>query len=242
MIPIFEDAQWQMTPGERAALEGVLSQLGPSLALEVGTFQGGSLRRIAAHSREVHSFDMELPPGHASYTNVHFHTGDSHVLLPQWLDALKHEGRRIDFALVDGDHTTAGVRADIKDILDSGLLDGVMLFHDTMNSKCRKGVRQAGFGKRPDLQYLDLDFVPGHLGTYGSGFSAQLWGGIGIAVISEAPTAPGFSEFASKGPEQDAVYKPYALMRPAAELLGLPVRVSRLFRSALGRVRSQRAR
>lgn len=37
MIEIFEEPQWQMTPGERAAMEGVLSQLKPNLALEVGT-------------------------------------------------------------------------------------------------------------------------------------------------------------------------------------------------------------
>lgn len=114
MISIFEDVLWQMTLGERAALEGILSQLKPSLALEVGTAEGGSLRRIAAHSREVHSFDMSAPPEEASFENVHFHTGDSHVLLPAWLEEMGKGGRRIDFALVDGDHTMAGVRADAR--------------------------------------------------------------------------------------------------------------------------------
>lgn len=242
MIEIFEEPQWQMTPGERAAMEGVLSQLKPNLALEVGTAEGGSLRRIAAHSREAHSFDMEIPPGHASYTNVHFHTGDSHVLLPAWLDEMRREGRRINFALVDGDHSTAGVRADVQDILDSRLLDGVMLFHDTMNPVVRKGLRQVGFSGCANLRYVDLDFVPGFVGAYGSELAGELWGGIGIAVISESPTPQALPLSGSKGPWQDGHHTPYALSRLVAEVLGLPARASRVFRSALGHVRSQSAR
>ena len=33
------------------------------------------------------------------------HTGDSHVLLPAFLERLAEAGRTVDFALVDGDHT-----------------------------------------------------------------------------------------------------------------------------------------
>ncbi len=47
-----------MRYGERFALEGILESLKPRLAIEIGTAQGGSLRRIAAHAEEVHSFDI----------------------------------------------------------------------------------------------------------------------------------------------------------------------------------------
>jgi len=50
-----------MSFGERAALEGILSQLTPDLALELGTAEGGSLERLAHHSAEVHSFDLVAP-------------------------------------------------------------------------------------------------------------------------------------------------------------------------------------
>ena len=78
-----------MSLGERAALEGVLSALNPSLAIEIGTAEGGSLRRIAAHSAEVHSFDLVEPdPATAAIAHATFHSGDSHALLPAFLAEL----------------------------------------------------------------------------------------------------------------------------------------------------------
>ena len=49
-IELLRDSAWQMSYGERAGLEGVLSQLKPALAVEIGTAEGGSLARIAARS------------------------------------------------------------------------------------------------------------------------------------------------------------------------------------------------
>ena len=75
---------WQMTIGERAGLEGVLAQLRPRLAIEIGTAEGGSLTRVAAYSDEVHSFDLvdpRLPV--AELDHVHLHIGDGHLLLPE---------------------------------------------------------------------------------------------------------------------------------------------------------------
>ena len=50
-IEIFEDQVWQMSRGERAAVEGVLAALEPALAIEIGSAEGASLRRIAPHAR-----------------------------------------------------------------------------------------------------------------------------------------------------------------------------------------------
>ena len=63
-------------------MEGVLAQLRPRLALEIGTAEGGSLARIAAHACEVHSVDVT----HAELAaevgeNVHLHTGTSARIL-----------------------------------------------------------------------------------------------------------------------------------------------------------------
>ena len=60
-LAIFDDDVWQMSRGERAAVEGVLAQLQPSLALEIGSAEGACLSRIAAHAAEVHSFDLTPP-------------------------------------------------------------------------------------------------------------------------------------------------------------------------------------
>jgi len=42
MIELFQAVNWQMTVGERAALAGVLADLRPGVAIEIGTAQGGS--------------------------------------------------------------------------------------------------------------------------------------------------------------------------------------------------------
>ena len=110
-----------MMPGERAALEGLLSALKPSLSIEIGTSKGGSLERISAHSRAVHAFDLGR---HAQLTsdrfpNVTFHIGDSHELLPTFLLRLAAAMQNVDFAFVDGDHSAVGVRRDVEDLLSS---------------------------------------------------------------------------------------------------------------------------
>jgi hypothetical protein len=104
---IFDDPVWQMSLGERAALEGVLSQLQPELAIEIGSMEGACLRRIAAHAREAHSFDLN-PPSLPQPDNVTLHTGDSHALLPPFLADLAERGRNVDFVAVDGDHSAEG--------------------------------------------------------------------------------------------------------------------------------------
>jgi cephalosporin hydroxylase len=56
-VAIFGRPDWRMPLGDRAAL-GVLTQIKPSLSIEIGTAQGGSLERIAVHSEEVHALDL----------------------------------------------------------------------------------------------------------------------------------------------------------------------------------------
>ena len=108
-----------MAPGERAAIAGVLAELRPRLAIELGTAQGGSLRTIAAWSEEVHSFDF-APEVADPPANVTLHVGDSHELLPALLRRFADAGRSVDFALVDGDHTADGVRRDVVDLFVVG--------------------------------------------------------------------------------------------------------------------------
>ena len=86
-LPAVAADHWQMQQGERFALDGLLAQLRPQLAIEVGTFEGGSLRRIAAHAEHVHAFDLDPKVAELAgeLDNVTFHIGDSAELLPQVL-------------------------------------------------------------------------------------------------------------------------------------------------------------
>src|SRR3954469_25277628 len=97
-MELFARPEWQMAPGERAAIAGVLAELRPRLSIELGTAQGGSLRTLATWSEEVHTFDF-APAVAEPPANVTFHSGDSHVLLPQLLAELE------DVAVRSEEHT-----------------------------------------------------------------------------------------------------------------------------------------
>ena len=184
MIEILALSHWQMTFGERAALEGILAQLRPGLAIEIGTAEGGSLERVAHYSNHVHSFDLvasELSAGRLA--NVTVHTGDSHVLLHEVLEELAAAGTNVDFALVDGDHTPDGAERDVRDLLASDAVRRtVIVLHDTLNDGVRQGLSRIDYGVEPKVVYADLDFIGGHLSHRGS-FHHELWGGLGIVVV-----------------------------------------------------------
>jgi hypothetical protein len=189
MLSILDNVPWQMVPGERAALEGLLCQVKPKLAVEIGTAEGGSLRSIATHSGHVHSFDLVPPPMDVNdLPNVTVHTGDSHVSLPEVLAGLARQGRNVDFALVDGDHTADGVERDARDLLASDAVRStVIVFHDTMNDEVRAGLMRIDAASEPKIAYYDLNFLAGRL-NYGDAFHHQFWGGLGVMVV-DASTA-----------------------------------------------------
>ncbi len=224
-----------MSLGERAAVEGVCSQLKPVLAIEVGSMEGACLRRIAAHAGEAHSFDLESPslpmPG-----NVVLHTGDSHVLLPEFLERLAGEGRNVDFVMVDGDHTPEGVRRDVEDLLNSPAVSrSTILIHDTANERVREGLDRVRFGAWPKVFDVDLDWLPGRLFAERL-LRNELWYGLGLVQVDASRVAY------ENGPVYEQRY------RPAAPLLA-EVREAVLLRDAmpsskdeLGDVRALRRR
>ena len=182
----------QMSLGERAALEGVLCALRPELAIEIGTAEGGSLRRIAAHSAEVHSFDLVDPgPETAAIEHVTFHAGDSHELLPAFLAELARDERNVDFVLVDGDHSAPGVRRDVEDLLDSPAIGRtVILLHDTANEEVRRGIDAVDLDRYPKVTQADFDFVAGYVFREAS-LRDEIWGGVGVILVDEGnPRSP----------------------------------------------------
>ena len=183
------DGPQQMSVGERAALEGFLELAKPALAIEIGRAEGGSLRRIAAHSAEVHSLDLVAPPPElAELEQVHFHTGDSHELLSSLLAELASAGRNVDLVLVDGDHSADGVRRDLEDLLASPAVSRTLiLIHDTTNEEVRAGVDRVDLDRAAKVAYVDLDAVSGRLFRAES-LRNQLWGGLGVVVVDDART------------------------------------------------------
>jgi hypothetical protein len=208
---ILKDIAWQMTFGERAALEGVLAQVKPELSIEIGTAEGGSLRRIAQGSGHVHSFDLVEPaPEIASLENVTLHTGDSHLLLKELLAQLAAEGKNVDFVLVDGDHTADGAEEDLRDLLASPAVGHtVIVMHDTLNDDVREGFARIDFDAVDKVVHSDLDFLVGHL-SRGGDFAHQLWGGMGLVLVDD-----GGEQIAGIG--GDAFYDPFDIFAAARD-------------------------
>ena len=179
--------EWQMAPGERAAIEGLLAQIRPTLAIELGTAQGGSLARIAEYSREVHTFDLEPSVDQSRFSNVTFHVGDSHVLLAELLAEFARQRRNVDFVLVDGDHRPAGARKDLEDLLRSpALRQSTVVMHDTMNEGVRAGFAAVDWATYPSARFVDLSFVQLEQSAVGLG---ERWGGLGLILVDADGTS-----------------------------------------------------
>jgi hypothetical protein len=173
-----------MPPGERAALEGIVSSLRPALAIEIGTANGESLASISEHSTEVHAFDLSRRDTVTDerFPNVTFHIGDSHELLPVALDELSAAGRNVDFVLVDGDHSARGVRQDVEDLLSSSSVGRtVIVIHDTLNERVRAGLDDVDYGGVEKVSLVDLDFVPGQIIRKEEG--DEPWCGLGLVLV-----------------------------------------------------------
>lgn len=182
-IPLLSIQNWALAYGDRLALEGMLAQVRPQLAVEIGSAQGGSLGRIAMHGEEVHAIDVVRDEKLEVPANATFHLGSSHEVLPELLDRFASEGRNVDFVHVDGDHSTAAVRTDLELLLDSpAVARTTILLHDSFNPWVREGIEAARPMDREKVVACELDLVAG--GVWQSGrFEGQPWGGFALVLV-----------------------------------------------------------
>jgi hypothetical protein len=186
--PEFE-LHWQMTICEQFALQDLLRRLRPTLSIEVGTYQGGSLQVLSRFSESVISVDID--PGVAirlagKFPNVEFRSGDSNRVLPELVRELNEQKRPVGFVLIDGDHKGSGVQRDIEALLDLQPQRQVLfILHDSFNPDCREGMRTANWAKSPFVSYVELDFIPGvyHYEAHDTAKPRTMWGGFACAVL-----------------------------------------------------------
>ncbi len=176
-MEIFEDSAGRLSRGERAALEGVLAQCRPELAIEVGAVPGG-VARIAHHAAEVHS----LGPTAAGVPGVTSHLGDPDELLPALLAELAGAGRDVDFVLLEAE---AGVARQLLALLDSpALARSVVLVAGTTAPGVRRQVDSVRFSAWPKVALFEADFVPGHMLAAEPGH--EFGGGLGLVLVDAA--------------------------------------------------------
>jgi hypothetical protein len=181
--------EWQMTNCERYALTSLLERLQPKISLEVGTYRGGSLQVLARHSNRVVSVDIDPSVAErlsGKFANVTFRSGDSTELLPKVVRELNAESDGVGFVLIDGDHSSVGVKRDIEAILKikpRGRL--VIIMHDSFNPSCRAGMLAAAWVDCPYVHFVELDFIPGiyHYEAHDTAKARTMWGGFACAVL-----------------------------------------------------------
>lgn len=180
---------WQMASGDRVALSRFVSVRKPDIALEIGTYQGGSLQVLSQSARKVISVDIDPNVSGrlaAMFDNVEFITGDSDVALPLLIERLNSERRAVGFVLIDGDHTRAGVRRDIEHVLKLNVAEPLaIVMHDSFNPDVRAGILDIDWCAHPHVHELELDFSCGVFfeRPFDTAPARTMWGGLACALL-----------------------------------------------------------
>ncbi|NVD39794.1 class I SAM-dependent methyltransferase [Ensifer sp. HO-A22] len=190
---LFDDGvnqNWHMQLSERVALMHVLGRVKSEVSLEIGTFQCGSLRPIAAASKRVITFDIDENQHRISplFPNVKFVTGDSAQTLPPIIEALNSGDEEVNFILVDGSHEEDGVRRDLIECIKyvPKRRPTVILAHDSANPAVRAGITSVPWVGCPYVHAINLDFVPGMLYDRAD-INGQIWGGLAAILMLPEP-------------------------------------------------------
>lgn len=180
---------WQMTRCEKYAFASLIEIANPEVAIEIGTYKGGSLQVISKKARKVYSIDISAEYQATlgkHFDNVEFLTGDSKQLLPSLLDRIKNRNESLGFVLIDGDHSTEGVRNDINAVLQHTPVRPIyIVFHDSFHPPCRKGILAADWRLCPYIHYVEIDFIPGvyHYEAFDTATPRSMYGGLSLALM-----------------------------------------------------------
>ncbi len=106
------------------------------------------------------------------------------------LQKLQVQGDALGFVLIDGNHSTEYVRADINNVLSYTPIRPLhIVFHDSFNPDCRAGILSAAWQECPYVHYVEVDFVPGvfHQESKESAQPKSMWGGLACALMLPEP-------------------------------------------------------
>lgn len=177
---------WYMTEAERCTFIMLLEKIRPECAVEVGTYEGGSLSVLSRYSKKVYTLDFDETCSERlgqNLTNVEFVTGRSQDTLPPLLQRLQENGDNLGFVLIDAEHTRDGVKRDIENLIKFVPTQPLyVVMHDSFNPNCRQGIRDANWASSPYVHFVELDFVGGQFPT-DPNYYRQMWCGFAIALM-----------------------------------------------------------
>ena len=185
---------WMMSPAEQMGMFYLLDRLRPKVAIEIGTRFGGSLQVVSQFADRVYSLDIDPAVTQrleGAFPNVEYLIGSSDQTLPPLIDRLNAEEAPLGFALVDGDHSSEGVRKDIDNLLRfKPKVPLYIIMHDSFNPICRDGLRRAAWADCPYVHAVELDFVAGTVNSAPT-FAGELWGGLALGISCPSPGKAG---------------------------------------------------
>jgi hypothetical protein len=144
---------------------------------------------ISRYAKKVHSIDCSPTCKEnlgSHFRNVEFYTGDSRELLPSVLKRIQENQEPLGFVLIDGDHSTTGVKSDVNSVLRyTPVRPLYVVFHDSFHPRSRRGLLAADWEHCPYLHYVEIDFVPGvfHYEAYDTAKPRSMYGGLALALL-----------------------------------------------------------
>ena len=177
---------WQMNHAERLAITALLTRHRPRCSIEIGALEGGTLSLISQYSELVFLIDADpgIPEKFGYFKNVCFLTGEPSEILPMLLDELDKENIPADFVLIEGEHSSDGIRREIECLLSYVPKKPFFaIVHDSFDSGCRKGMLDIVWEKSLYVEWVDLDFIPGRISEDKDSTKAEMCGGLALAYF-----------------------------------------------------------
>ena len=170
---------------ELEALLGEVARLRPATVVEIGTASGGTLFMLTRAAADDATFvSIDLPGGafgggypqwraplYRSFAKsgqrVHLLRRDSHD--PSTLEALRDVlgGRKVDFLLIDGDHTYEGVKKDFEMYRSLVRPGGMIGFHDIVPHSKESGCEVNRFWNEIRESFDSAEFVENWRSRFG---------------------------------------------------------------------------
>jgi len=175
--------EWHMSRNDKFCFITLLEKIKPTLAIEIGTYKGGSLQVLSHFSKKVYSIDIlpEVKELSNHFKNVEFLTGQSQQLVPSLLSNNEVQSN-LEFVLIDGDHSSNGVKNDINHFLNFIPQKPLyIIFHDSFNPTCRKGIKASRFNSCKYVHYVELDYVGGVFNP--NNLYREMWGGLALVIM-----------------------------------------------------------
>lgn len=178
--------EWQMSRAEKYCLIHLLENLNPEYSIEIGTYKGGSLQVLSEYSKYVYSIDIDSEPKNKLekiFKNVIFKVGKSYDIINNVMKEIESKKGKLNFILVDGDHSKNGVRKDLECILSHNFKHPLtIILHDSFNPQCRSGMKSIDYKNYNSIEHIDLDYIHGCYSPNKN--HKEMWGGFAIIKIN----------------------------------------------------------